>query len=133
MRVAGDWEGAKIYWDSLVVSQESSQTLPEDPDSHADFQAQLARNYARAGREADARRTLEGAMFLPVSDEAMASVRRRWAQAYAELGEVEKAVEHLEYLLANPSLVTVHTLESRLVWEPIRDHSAFRALLERYR
>jgi hypothetical protein len=81
----------------------------------------------------DARRILAEAMGMPVSDEAMPAVRRRWAQAYAELGDVEQAVEHLEYLLSVPSLITVQTLETRLTWEPIRDHPAFRALLERHR
>jgi tetratricopeptide (TPR) repeat protein len=133
MRVAGDWDGAQVYWDSLVVAQEASPTYPDDPDQFAEFQGQLARNYARAGREADARRTLEGAMALPVSDEAMATVRRRWAQAYAELGDVEKAVEHLEILLSTPSLVTVHTLQTRLAWERIRNDPAFRQLIERHR
>jgi hypothetical protein len=72
-------------------------------------------------------------MALPVSDEALPTVRRRWAQAYAELGDVEEAVEHLEYLLSVPSLITVNTLETRLTWEPIRDHPAFRQLLDRHR
>jgi tetratricopeptide (TPR) repeat protein len=133
MRVAGDWEGAQVYWDSLVVGQEASPTLPADADAYAEFQGQLARNYARAGRMDDARRTLEGAMALPVSDEEMPTVRRRWAQAFAELGDVEEAVEQLEYLLSQPSLVTVHTLETRLTWERIREEPAFRALLERHR
>jgi tetratricopeptide (TPR) repeat protein len=124
---------ARIYWDSLVVSQEMNPAQSDNPDALANFQGQLARNYARAGREDDARRTLEGAMRMEVSDEGLPSVRRRWAQAYAELGEVEKAVEQLDYLLSIPSLITVQSLENRLAWEPIRDHPAFRALLERYR
>jgi hypothetical protein len=70
---------------------------------------------------------------MPVSDEAMPGVRRRWAQAYAELGDVESAVEHLEYLLSVPTLMTVTTLETRLTWAPIREHPAFRALLDRHR
>jgi len=63
----------------------------------------------------------------------MPDVRRRWAQAYAELGDVEGAVEQLEILLASPSLVTIYTLEDRWTWEPIRDHPAFHAMLERHR
>jgi tetratricopeptide (TPR) repeat protein len=132
-RVAGNQEAARIYWDSLVVFQEMNPSESDDPDVLAEFQGQLARNYARAGREEDARRTLTGAMGMPVTDDAMPTVRRRWAQAYAELGDVDRAVEQLEYLLTNPSLVTVHTLETRLTWEPIRDEPAFRALLERHR
>jgi tetratricopeptide (TPR) repeat protein len=132
-RVAGRPEMAKVYWDSLVVFQEASPSESEDPDALAESRGQMARNYARAGRVEDARATLAEAMTMPVSDEAMPAVRRRWAQAYAELGDAEEAVEHLDYLLSVPSLITVQTLETRLTWEPIRDHPAFRALLERHR
>ena len=99
----------------------------------ADFEGQRARDHARAGHEEVARALLEKAIAMPVTDGAQARVRRRWAQAYAELGEVEKAVEHLDYLLSIPSLITVHSLESRLAWAEVLDHPAFQELLARYR
>jgi tetratricopeptide (TPR) repeat protein len=132
-RVAGRMGRSRVYWDSLVAAWETNPITAADPDLAADQRAQLARNLARAGRDADARRVLEEAMGMPVSDEAMPGMRRRWAQAYAELGDVERAIEHLEYLLSIPSLTTVHTLEARVTWEPIRDHPAFLTLLERHR
>jgi tetratricopeptide (TPR) repeat protein len=132
-RAAGHWDEAVVYWDSAVAMAEANPAQSEDPDVLADTYAQYARNYARAGRDAEARQKLEAAMAMPVSDEAAPRVRRRWAQAYAELGDAEKAVEQLEYLLSVPSLITVHTLESRMAWEPIRDDPAFQALLDRYR
>lgn len=132
-QVAGRPELARLYWDSLVVAQQANPPESDDPDVLAQFQGQLARNLARAGRMDEARERLEMAMAMPVSDEALPSVRRRWAQAYAELGDVERAVEQLEYLLSIPSLVTVHTLESRMAWEPIRHEREFRDLLDRYR
>ena len=131
-RVAGRPELARIYFDSLAMGQEEA-TPPGNPDAAAEGRAQLARNLARAGRMDDARRVLAEALRMPVSAAALPNVRRRWAQAYAELGDVERAVEHLEMLLTVPSLVTVSTLEDRWTWEPIRDHPAFRALLERHR
>lgn len=132
-RVAGRENMSRVYWDSLVSSWEESPFAGADPDYQADLQAQFARNYARAGRPDDARRVLAEAMQMPVSDEALAGVRRRWAQAFAELGDVEGAVEQLEYLLSIPSLMTVQSLETRITWEPIRDHPAFHALLDRHR
>ncbi len=131
-RVAGRTEESRIYFDSTAMGQEQS-TPPGNPDAAAEGQGQLARNLARAGRMADARRVLQEAMAMPVSDSALPTVRRRWAQAYAELGDVQGAVEHLEPLLEVPSLVTVNTLETRWTWEPIRDHPAFRAMLDRHR
>lgn len=131
-RVAGRSELARIYFDSLAMGQEQA-TPPGNADAAAEGRAQLARNLARAGRTDDARRVLAEAMAMPVSDAWMDRVRRRWAQAYAELGDVSQAVEHLEALLSVPSLVTIHTLETRMTWEPIRNHPEFRALLERHR
>ena len=132
-RVAGRMGQSRVYWDSLVAVWEANPFTNDDPDFQADLQAQFARNYARAGRHADARRVLEEAMRMPVSDEALPGVRRRWAQAYAELGDVEGAVEHLDYLLSIPTLMNVNTLETRVTWKPIRDHPAFQALLDRHR
>jgi tetratricopeptide (TPR) repeat protein len=132
-RVAGRMGQSRVYWDSLVAVWEANPLTSDDPDFQADLQAQFARNYARAGRRADARRVLEEAMRMPVSDEALPGVRRRWAQTYAELGDVESAVEHLDYLLSIPTLMNVNTLETRVTWKPIRDNPAFHALLDRHR
>jgi hypothetical protein len=71
------------------------------------------RPITRAGCTQDARRILAEAMAMPVSDVYLRTVRRRGAQAYAHLGDVEGAIEHLEPLLQVPSLITVHTLETR--------------------
>lgn len=128
-RVAGRMDQSRMYWDSLVTVWENNPPQTNNPD----IQAQLARNYARAGRPTDARRALEEAMSMDISDDAIAGVRRRWAQTYAELGDVESAVEHLEYLLSASTLVTLHSLETRVTWAPIREHSAFQALLNRHR
>jgi len=130
-RVAGRAELSRIYFDSLTSVQEESSP-PGNPDAAAEWRAQLARDLARAGRTEDARQMLERAMRMPVSDAWMPRVRRRWAQAYAELGDAASAVEHLEALLSVPSLVTVHTLETRWTWEPIRDAPEFRTLLDRH-
>lgn len=131
-RVAGREQAARAYFDSLTVDQERS-TPPGNPDAEAEWRAQLARDLARAGRTEEARRMLERAMAMPVGSEWRARVQRRWAQAYAELGEVALAIEQLEPLLEVPSPVTVHTLETRMTWAPIRDHPDFQALLQRHR
>ena len=131
-RVAGRDAMARIYFDSVAAAQEQS-TPPGNPDAEAEWRASLARDLARAGRTTEARQVLAQAMAMPVSDDWMPRVRRRWAQAYAELGEVTRAVEQLEFLLDIPSLVTVQSLETRWTWEPIREHPEFRALIERHR
>jgi tetratricopeptide (TPR) repeat protein len=131
-RVAGRGDVARAYFDSAAV-QNAATTPSENPDVAANQRAQRARDLARAGHVDEARRVLAEAMAMPVSDAALPTVRRRWAQTYAELGDVENAIEQIEPLLEVPSLVTVHTLETRLTWAGIRDDPAFREMLDRHR
>ena len=55
------------------------------------------------------------------------------AQIYVMVGDHERAVEQLEYLLTNPSWVSVAWLEIDPTWNPLRDDPAFQELLERHR
>lgn len=132
-RLAGRHEQAEALWATLVETQIEAVENAPNRNAEAQLRGQYARNLARAGRDAEARRQLEMSMSIDVDPEALPGIRRRWAQTYAELGEVENAVEHLEALLATNSDVTVHTLESRAAWMMIRDEPAFQAMLERHR
>jgi hypothetical protein len=46
---------------------------------------------------------------------------------------VEEAIDIVEEMLSGPSYITVHLLEADGIWDPIRAHPRFQALLERYR
>ena len=72
-------------------------------------------------------------MAIRVTDAARPGIQRRWAQAYAELGDARSAVRYLEPLLQQHTLVTVQSLATRISWAPIRNDPEFRALLDRYR
>ncbi|HSM05693.1 MAG TPA: hypothetical protein VK858_13845 [Longimicrobiales bacterium] len=128
-RVAGRDDESREYW---VMLAEARDRDPPAADN-AQAQGQYARDLARAGRTAEARRVLEAAMAMEVSDEQRPAVQRRWAQAYAELGDVEGAVAQLEPLLASSTLVTVESLSTRYTWAPVRDHPAFQEMLARHR
>ncbi len=130
-RAAGRMATSRAYWDSLVVSW---QRVPDfaTPFNEADWLAQRARNNARAGRVDEAREQLQHAMEVDLDAFQSVFIRRRRAQAYAELGEIELLLVDLEYLLSVPSSVTVHTLASRLTWSGVRDDPAFQALLRRH-
>lgn len=130
-RVAGDMERSRMHWKRLTDRWDHNREFA-DPYDEAEWRAQYARNLARAGDADHARQELERAMSVDLDVLGSVSIRRRRAQTYAELGEVEKAIEDLDYLLTNPSSVTVHTLESRMAWALVRDHPAFQALLERH-
>lgn len=133
-RVAGRLHESRTLWGELVASWDRNPLeFPNDPDAQANWQGQYARNLARAGRAADARAALAKAMSMPVSDDERPGVRRRWAQTYAELGEVEKAVELLEPLISSSTLVTVNSLSTRQTWEPVRNTLVFQQMLARHR
>ncbi len=72
-----------------------------------------------------ASRSRSSTSCVDVSAFESVSIRRRRAQTYAELGEIDLAVADLEFLLSVPSPVTVHTLRSRQTWADIRDRPAF--------
>ena len=132
-RVAGRLHDSRILWGELVSAWDRSPLQFDDPDAQANWQGQYARNLARAGRAADARAALAKAMSMPVSDDERPGVQRRWAQTHAELGEVERAVELLEPLIASSTLVTVNSLSTRQTWEPVRNTRAFQEMLARHR
>ena len=132
-RVAGRVHESRILWGELVASWDRNPLEFDDPDAQANWQGQYARNLARAGRTADALAALGKAMSMPVSDDERPSVQRRWAQTYAELGDVEKAVELLEPLITSSTLVTVNSLSTRQTWEPVRNTLVFQEMLARNR
>ncbi len=132
-RVAGRQHESRILWGRLVAAWDRNPLDFDAPDQQANWQGQYARNLARAGRMADARAALEKAMSMPVSDEARPGVQRRWAQTYAELGDVAEAVGLLEPLIASSTLVTVNSLSTRYTWNNVRDHILFQEMLARNR
>lgn len=132
-RVAGRLHESRLLWGELVAAWDRNPLEFTNPDAQANWQGQYARNLARAGRRADAMAALEKAMSMPVSDDERPGVQRRWAQTYAELGDVEAAVELLEPLIASSTLVTVNSLSTRYTWEPVRGHIRFQEMLARNR
>ena len=132
-RVAGRLHDSRVLWGELVAAWDRNPLEFSNPDAQANWQGQYARNLARAGRMADARAALEKAMSMPLSDDERPAVQRRWAQTYAELGEVQAAVELLEPLIASSTLVTVNSLSTRYTWEPVRSNILFQEMLARHR
>ena len=131
--LAGREDEAKAAWSTLADDLMANLDGATTPDAKANLRGQIARNLARAGRMDEARAQLELALAMPVSAAAIPVVHRRWAQAYAELGDAEGAVQYLEPLLESRNDITVHSVESRVSWRRVRDEPAFQAMLERHR
>ena len=132
-RVAGRLHDSRLLWGELVSAWDRNPLTFSNPDAQANWQGQYARNLARAGRTSDAVAALEKAKSMSVSADERPGVQRRWAQTYAELGDVEAAVALLEPLIASSTLVTVNSLSTRYTWEPVRDHILFQEMLARHR
>ncbi len=57
----------------------------------------------------------------------------RWmALIYAQVGELDKALDRIEMLLSTPSAVSIYDFRIDPNWEPVRDHPRFQALLKKY-
>jgi eukaryotic-like serine/threonine-protein kinase len=133
-QLRGDHVAARAAFDSALVFLDSVvATIPED------WPIRQARGMALAGlgrreealREARWLRTsfiYRKDLFLRPYVEIGA------AQILSQLGEADAAVERLEPLLAHPfPAVSAHILRLDPMWDPIRDHPRFRALLAKYR
>ena len=54
------------------------------------------------------------------------------AKIYTRVGETDKALDLIDELLSIPCDLSVGLLRLDPVWDPLRDHPRFQALLEKY-
>jgi TolB-like protein/Flp pilus assembly protein TadD len=94
----------------------------------------LALAYAGLGRMDEAVQTIEQAVEtapIYLGPERGVSLADDLAEIYVRVGEYEAAIDQLEYLLSLPSLITIPLLRVDPLYDPLRDHPRFQALLER--
>jgi serine/threonine-protein kinase len=130
-RLRGDSVAARAAFDSARVFLDS--VIKELPD---DYRVHWARGLALAGlgRRGEARRE---ARWLQQSLIRKHAFLGPWlgdgrARILAHAGDAEAALDEIERLLAGPSWLSVHTLRLDPVWDPIRNHPRFRALLAKH-
>ena len=127
-QLRGDPAGARAAFDSARVLLDAR--LARVPD---DWQAAAARGLVLAGlkqREpalADLRRLERRAKYPGGYIEARLSEDR--AMILAQLGESGAALDEIERLLQAPSMLSVSALRLDPIWDPIREHPRFRALI----
>jgi len=129
--MAGQADKSRVYYDSARVFLETIiASSPETPRYHS----YLAIANAGLGRMAEAIQEAETAVRL---GRGSFTNRDYWAatlaQVYVMVGEQEMAIEQLDQLLSRGS-DSVTPMELRLdpLWDPLRDHPRFQALLEKY-
>ena len=125
-------DAGKNYYDSArIVCQ--NKVLAE-PDN-ADARISLAQAYAGLGRKQDAIREGEKAIeLLPITEDALsgAVILADLALVYVMVGEFDKAIDQLDYLLSIPSYIQVEELRRHPNWDPLRNNPRFQKLPEKY-
>jgi tetratricopeptide (TPR) repeat protein len=115
------------------IALEKART--ERPESSTTY-SRLGGIYAVLGRKEDAIRAGERSVALmPVSKNAVNGQYRliELAWTYAATGELDAALDQVEYLLSTPGHLTVAQLRLEPYWDPLRDHPRFQEILEKYR
>ncbi|MEE9443100.1 MAG: protein kinase [candidate division Zixibacteria bacterium] len=127
-----DKSASVSYFDSARVRFENA--VAEAP-SYSPHHSQLAIAYAGMGREKDAIRECE-TVFSLISDMEDALlypvVLSDMAEVYILTGKHELAIETLDSILSMPFVYSVQTLRLDPIFDPLRDHPRFQALLEKY-
>jgi hypothetical protein len=132
-RLRGDGPAARAAFDSALVLLDSVlRELPDDRRVHA------ARGLALAGlgrRDEALREARWLRQSLIYREDAFAGpmLAEDHARISAQAGESGAALDEIERLLARPSFLSVHALRLDPLWDPIRHHPRFKALLAEYR
>ena len=131
-RLMGDSGLSRAYYDSaLIICEERVRTDPEVALLHAD----LAQACAGVGQKHRAVQEGElAAELLPISKDELqgSNILESLATVYIMVGEYDLAIDQLDYLLSHPSRVQIEGVRSHPVYDPLRDHPRFQALLEKY-
>jgi len=125
----GNLETALSYFDSLKVEKED--LLTKDPKNHHAL-LDLGGAYAGLGNKEKAiEKALEAVELLPLTKDALvgADLLHGLAHVYVMVGEYDKAIDQLEFLLSIPSSITVSGLKLDPTWDSIRDHPRFIKLI----
>jgi TolB-like protein/Flp pilus assembly protein TadD len=117
--------------EARLALEEALRKHPEDSRIHAS----LGLAYAYLGRKEEAIREGKRAVNLyPQSKDAYGAPHyvNSLAMIYTIVGEYEEAISQLEYLMSIPSgdIVSIPVLRLDPVWDPLRQHSRFKSLLE---
>jgi len=127
-----DQPGARAAF--LRARSAAEDALKQNPDA-AKLHMQLAKALAHLGEKdaalAEAQRASE---LQPESKDAFEGpdITEGVAQVQTIVGENNRAIEILDGLLSRPSGVTVQMLKINPIWDSLRNHPGFQALLTKY-
>ncbi len=102
-----------------------------EPDDFR-YHGTLGMVYAELGAEREARAAAEKAMeLLPPAKDIMRSFQRRdeYAVTMMLLGDLDAAIDQYEILMSLPTQMTTEYLRKNPIYDPLREHPRFQALL----
>ncbi|MFC1785033.1 protein kinase [Candidatus Neomarinimicrobiota bacterium] len=124
-------ELSNSYFDSLIIFCKNKIKLM--PDDYQSYQW-LARAYAHSGNKDGALSTIYIVDKLILKD---AIVNSKWRNhkslIYIAVGEYDKALAEIEYLLLIPSTLSVERLKLDPLYDPLRDNPRFQKLIKKYK
>ena len=122
----------QIYGDSArMILEKKIVTGFPDPLNHL----KLGTAYAFLERKEDSRAQTEKAMqMVPVSMDYYLGIRILGEAVFVSIfnGDYEKALDGTEYYLSNPFYYNINLLKLYPIFDPVRDHPRFKALIEKY-
>jgi serine/threonine-protein kinase len=126
-----EWEAEAACRSAIAELVRELEARPNDHRLHVS----LGHAYALLGQRENAMRAGEhAAALIPISKDAEEGSAQsiELAKIYAHVGEADKALALIEQLLSIPCWLSVGLLRIDPVWDPLRDHPRFQALLEKY-
>jgi non-specific serine/threonine protein kinase len=123
---------SRKYYDSSRIISEARL----EEDSTLSFSLMnLADAYAGLGRFSDAIRVGQKAVeIMPISRDALygSGMLGGLCHIYIKTGEHDDAIDLLDSLMKIPSGIYLYDLQNYPIYDPLRDHPRFQALLEKY-
>jgi tetratricopeptide (TPR) repeat protein len=123
----------------LEYADSASNALEDDSAIELQIAAHthivLGKLYATLGRRDDAiREGTRAVQVLPTSIDAVdgPDILYELADIYMMVGDHEAAIDQIESLLSAPCSYTMRFIGLDPLYEPLRDHPRYRALLEKY-
>ena len=131
-RLLGDVSGSEQYYSSARKLYEN--LIKEDPD-RAGYYSNLGIIWAGLGNKTSAIQMGKKAVeMIPVKSEHFLiseQMQLNLAYIYIMTGELEEAIEQIDYLLSIPSQLTIWRLKLDPIYNPLKSHPTFQRLLAR--
>jgi len=127
-QAAAYFDSARVHYEELIKNNLDDYLVPQYTTPHGN----LGIAYAGLGRREEAIREGKRAVEIrPLSKDAYSGTQRilTLARIYAMLGEQDAAIDQLEVLLSIPSELSVPLLKIDPLWDPLREHPRFQALV----